>query len=68
MTWKHGDDVIVTFCGLDHRGEWIGTTGKYVLTRILIDPLYDYGEMGPRLAPISYVCVEPSDIRGPDGS
>lgn len=59
-----GDDVVVDFDGDECRGEVVRVeSDDYVLTRILVDPTYDYGSLNSRLAPISYAMVRREEIR-----
>jgi hypothetical protein len=63
MTFKPGDDVIVTFDGQDVRGVVHQSLRGWVLAEIEIDPLWDYGALSARLAPHSIVCVKERDVR-----
>jgi len=63
MKWQPGDDVWVDFDGKEHRGEVVSSKRGYVVAIIEIDPVWDYGRMGPRLAPLSHVCVPESRVR-----
>lgn len=58
-----GEDVIVSFGGLDHPGEVIEQRGGYVMVRIQTDPVWDYGDISPRLDPEPTVCVKESRVR-----
>lgn len=61
---RPGDDILVTFDGDECRGEVVRVeTADYVLTRILVDPTYDYGSISDRLAPVSYAIVRRDEIR-----
>lgn len=57
MTYKPGDDVVVEFDGIKHRGEVLTHSGPWVRCTIAIDPTADYGKITPSLAPRSTVCV-----------
>jgi len=61
-----GDDIIVDFDGAEHPGEVVTHRNGWVRARILIDPVFDYGSITPRLAPISEVCVRESHVRKAD--
>jgi hypothetical protein len=61
--FKRGDDVLVDFGGLVHRGEVISQSAGYVMARILSDPVWDYGNMSPRLDPEPTVCVKETRVR-----
>jgi hypothetical protein len=63
MTFKPGDDVIVTFDGQDVNGVVHSHLRGWVLAEIAIDPLWDYGSLAARLAPHSIVCVKEGDVR-----
>ena len=58
-----GDDVIVEFDGLEHRGEIKSHTNGWCVARIAIDPLADYGGVTPALAVRSLVCVREAHVR-----
>lgn len=60
-----GDDVVVAFEGIEHAAEVIGTSvhSGYVMCRIAVDPLGDYGSISARLSPQSIVCVQPGAVR-----
>lgn len=59
-----GDDVTVTFDGLEHFGIVEQIMGKgWVRCKIRIDPDADYGSITPRLGIESVVCVRDSDIK-----
>lgn len=61
--YQAGDDVIVDFDGIEHRGSVISHGRGHVLATIVIDPLADYGSITPRLAPQSTVCVAEAKVR-----
>lgn len=61
--FRTGDDVIVTFDGIDHAGEVERAEHGWVHCRIVIDTTGDYGSITPRLAPQSTVCVREGDVR-----
>ena len=64
MPFKVGDDVEVTFCGRQHRGEIFATgSTNWVIARIIIDPNYDYGSVSARLDPISTVCIKKENVK-----
>lgn len=58
-----GDDVIVEFDGLEHRGEIKSHSNGWCMARIVIDPLADYGRVTPALGVRSVVCVPESRVR-----
>lgn len=57
------EDVVVAFGGRDHHGECIRHSNGWVVARIRIDPLWDYGSVSARLDPVSTVCVRETDVR-----
>ena len=61
--FRKGDDVVVRFVGRDHRGEVVSDHNGWVLCRIVVDPLWDYGSLSDRLDPISTVCVRDTFVR-----
>jgi len=61
--FRPGDDVLVTFDGIDHAGEVEKVEHGWVYCRIVIDTAGDYGQITPRLAPQSTVCVRGTDVR-----
>lgn len=60
---NRGDDVIVTFDGIDHPAEIERIENGWCYCRIAIDPAADYGSLTPRLAPESTVCVRTKWVR-----
>lgn len=62
MKFQPGDDVIVDLKGRDHSGEVLEQRSGYVLCRIIIDPLWDYGRT-TWLDPEPTVCVPLSRVR-----
>ena len=62
-TFKKGDDVTVTFDGIEHPGEIKRVENGWAYCRIAIDPSGDYGGISARLAPQSLVCVRLDDVR-----
>lgn len=63
MKYKPGDDVIVDFDGRESPGEVLRASNGWVTAVIAIDPTWDYGQISPRLAPHSTVCVRESRVR-----
>lgn len=65
---KHhaGDLVWVDFCGREHRGEVVRESNGWVMCRILVDAIWDYGSITARLDPESTVCVPSSRVRHAD--
>lgn len=61
--FRRGDDVLVDFAGVEHRGEVISQNSGYVMARIVTDPDGDYGDIGARLDPEPTVCVKASRVR-----
>lgn len=55
--FSKGDDVVVRFAGRDHVGKVISEQNGWILCRIHIDPLWNYGSLNDRLGEISIVCV-----------
>ena len=61
---KPGDDVTVTFDGLEHQGTVEKIVGKgWVRCKIRIDPEADYGSITSRLTPETVVCVRENEVR-----
>lgn len=65
--FQPGDDVIVQFDGEDCPGEVLEVRNGWVLARVLIDPVSDYGSITARLAPVSQVMVRERDVRRAEG-
>lgn len=63
MRFSAGDDVIVDFDGMEHKGEVISHHKGHILCTITIDPSADYGPITPTLAPQSIVCVAESKVK-----
>lgn len=61
--YQPGDDVIVDFDGIEHRGEVLEHRRGDVLCTITIDVFADYGPITPRMAPQSTVCVPEKRVR-----
>lgn len=61
--FKPNDDVIVEFDGEECRGEVVDTHHGWVLTRINIDPVTDFGDLTPRLDPRSLAMVREHQVR-----
>lgn len=66
MKYTHGELVIVDFCGREHPGEVVRESNGWVMCRIMVDPLWDYGGISPRMDPVSTVCVSHSRVRHAD--
>ena len=64
--YEPGQDVIVEFQGIEHRGEVITHGRGHVLCTIVVNGDADYGSITPRLAPYSTVCVAESKVRPPE--
>ena len=62
-SYRPGDDVIVTFDGIEHAGEVEKVEHGWIHCRIAIDIAGDYGSITPRLAPQSTVCVRRDYVR-----
>jgi hypothetical protein len=60
--FKPGDDVIVELKGRDHQGEVIEQRGGYVMCRVHIDPVWDYGSTS-WVDPEQTVCRPESSVR-----
>lgn len=58
-----GDDVTVTFDGINHPGSIERIENGWYHCRIAIDPEADYGKQTPRLAPQSTVCVRADNVQ-----
>lgn len=62
--YQPGDDVIVNFDGIEHAGEVERVEPHgFIRCRIAIESGGDYGNITPRLAPQSTVCVRNGDVR-----
>ena len=66
MKFHPGDDVVVEFDGLEHRGEIKSHSGGWYVARIVIDPSADYGGVTATLGLRSLVCVPERFIRHAD--
>jgi hypothetical protein len=58
-----GQDVIVTFDGVEHQGHIEKIETGWIHCRIAIKAAEDYGSISARLSPHSTVCVRESDVR-----
>lgn len=63
MKFKEGQDVIVEFDGLEHRGEVLEHRHGMVMAVIEVDLLADYGGGTEKLAPQQTVCVAEAKVR-----
>jgi hypothetical protein len=63
--FKPSDTVVVSLKGRDHPGEVIAVSRGYIMARIHIDPVWDYGKT-TWLDPEPTVCVKDSDVRHAD--
>lgn len=63
MKLSVGMPCVVTFDGEDCNGEVVGIHNGWIQARIVIDPVTDWGELGSRLSPVSYVMVRESCVR-----
>ena len=61
--YQPGDDVVVSFDGIDHVGEVEKVEHGWIHCRITIETAGDYGSITPRLSPQSTVCVRNGDVR-----
>ena len=64
--YRPGDDVVVTFQGIEMRGTVIsqGPASGYVMATVINpDPEADMGSITPRFDPEPTVCVPASDVR-----
>jgi hypothetical protein len=65
-SYKRGDDVLVDFAGTDDwwPGEILSVEKSgYVLCRVHVDPLHDFGRAGARVMPEQTVAVRSNRIR-----
>jgi hypothetical protein len=62
-SYQPGDDVVVTFDGVEHAGEVERVENGFIRCRISIETVSDYGNITPRLAPQSTVCVRRDHVR-----
>lgn len=58
--------MLVNFDGEECRGEVLENRNGWVLCKVLIDPLSDWGSIGERLSPVSQVMVRDKDVRPVD--
>lgn len=63
VTYRPGDDVIVTFDGQDHPGVVLSHLRGWVMADIDSDPEGDYGSLTSRMAFRPTVCVKETDVR-----
>lgn len=63
INYQPGQDITVTFDGIDHPAEIEKIEHGWYHCRITIDPTGDYGSITPRLAPQSTVCVRANHIK-----
>lgn len=63
MNYQPGQDITVTFDGIDHQGELEKIENGWYHCRITVDPCGDYGSITARLAPQSTVCVRAESIK-----
>ncbi|AEJ94153.1 hypothetical protein THIBAULT_55 [Mycobacterium phage Thibault] len=63
MTPKPGDDVIVEFEGLEHRGHVEKVERGWVFCTIKVDPEADYGAITSRMSPYQTVAVKSAKVR-----
>lgn len=61
--YKPGQDIIVTFDGIEHQGHIERIDHGWIHCRIAIQEIADYGSITPRLAPHSTVCVRAAQVR-----
>lgn len=61
-----GQDVLVTFDGVEYPGEVLDHTRGRVQARISIDPVTDHGDLTPMLGVQSIVNVRENDVRLPE--
>lgn len=62
-SFQRGQDVHVEFAGQTHQGEIITHNPPWVLAKIILDPEWDYGSMGPRLDPTPTVCIRETHVQ-----
>jgi hypothetical protein len=63
MTYQPGEDVTVTFDGIDHPGTVERIENGWIQCRIIIDPDADYGSGTERLDPEQTVCVRSDKVK-----
>lgn len=66
MRYSPGQDVIVDFDGIEHRGEVIDHRRGDVLCIISVDMSADYGRVSAMLSPQQTVCVAEVKVRPAD--
>jgi hypothetical protein len=64
-TVRPGDDVIVTFDGVDCVGEVVTVHNGWYQCRIILDPLADWEAEPPpsQMSPVSYVMVREGAVK-----
>ncbi|GAS95481.1 Gp64 [Mycolicibacterium canariasense] len=60
---RPGDDVTVMYEGPEHAGVVVRSDHGWVLCRIAIDPVWDYGAVSARLVPHSLVMVREDNVK-----
>ena len=58
-----GQDVIVTFDGVEHQGHIEKIESGWIHCRIAIKAAEDYGSISAQLSPQSTVCVRESEVQ-----
>lgn len=61
-----GEDVVVTFDGEECPGEVLDVRNGWILAKVLIDPIADWGRQGRDLPPMAQVMVRERDVRPAD--
>ena len=62
--FEAGQDVVVSYQGEECLGEVIESHHGWVLARVVIDPVTDWGDdLSPILSPVSQVMVRERDVR-----
>ena len=63
--FQPGQDVVVSFDGVEYPGEVLDHTRGWVMARLPIDPVTDHGDVTPMLGMQSIVNVRETDVRLP---
>lgn len=64
--YQPGQDVVIEFDGIKHRGVIINHRGGYCMATMEVDALADYGGVSAMLDPQQTVCVPERHVAVPD--
>lgn len=63
MKYQPGQDIIIEFDGIDHRGHVLEHRHGTIMALMQTDPAADYGSGTDRIAPHQTVCVAENRVR-----